>query len=161
MKRKKLTPKQRQTLIECTYAINLYLINVLGLHVDKTGSLRNDENELIQIKNRELKVHSYNKEKSNTEIPFRPLYNAKLMQVLFALYTMEIGEDGRYIEYIEYGPGGKKDRIWMKCKESGYDPCISKPYFNDSIRYIDIISQLAEFPPPVDLTLVDDLMNNN
>ena len=73
---------------------------------------------------------------------------------------MGLKQEGRYIKSIEYGPGGKKDKIWLQCEEEGYGDEIlrSKPYYNDSLRYMDIMCQLNETLPPINLEELDSLM---
>ena len=98
---------------------------------------------------------------SKEDIPFRPLYNAKLMMLLNGMITMKLEQEGRHIEYTIYSDGDKKkDKLFIGVKEKGYDVVYSQPYYNDSLRYVDIISQILERPVPMDLLRIDELMSN-
>lgn len=155
-KRNKLKDKEKELLRSMIFEVNNAIMDMINIHSAKDGYLYTDiDRAKVLVKGKPLRLHSITKE----DIPFRPVYNSKIMLIVFGLYTNKLAEEGRKIESYEYGPGSsKKDKIYISCIESGYDPVISKPYYNDSLRFFDVMCQLEEISPPVDLELLDELM---
>lgn len=157
-RKKQLKPKEKEELKFLIYNLNNYLLDILNLYADREGFIRDREDgSFIQVRGKFIKIRNTNKD----DIPFRPLYNAKLMMLLNGLVTMRLEAEGRHIEYTLYSDGDKKkDKLYIGVKEEGYDIVYSQPYFNDSLRYIDVISQILERPCSIDLNRVDELMSN-
>ena len=154
----KLSQKQKDELRQKVYSINNHLINtLLNLYLDENGYIRTVEDDsYIQIKNRYVKLFKISK----NDIPFRPIYNSKLMVMLFGRFTNILKEEGRILEYWQYGPGSlRKDKVYLACKEKGYDEVISKPYHSDSLRFYDVMCQLNETEPLFDLEQLDELLS--
>jgi hypothetical protein len=157
-RKKQLKPKEKEELKNLIYNLNNYLLDILNLYSDRDGFIRDcEDGSFLQVRGKFIKLRNISKE----DIPFRPLYNAKLMMLLNGMVTMKLEQDGRHIEYTIYSDGDKKkDKLYIGVKEKGYDCVYSQPYFNDSLRYVDIISQILERPIPIDLLRIDELMSN-
>lgn len=132
-------------------------MDLVSIYPDKDGYIKTMEDDsYIQIKNRYIKLFKISK----NDIPFRPIYNSKLMVMLFGRYTNLLKDEGRVLEYWQYGPGDiRKDKIYLACKEKGYEEVISKPYRSDSLRFYDVMCQLSEIEPILDLEELDELLN--
>ena len=143
-RKKQLKPKEKEELKFLIYNLNNYLLDILNLYADREGFIRDREDgSFIQVRGKFIKIRNTNKD----DIPFRPLYNAKLMMLLNGLVTMRLEAEGRHIEYTLYSDGDKKkDKLYIGV--------------NDSLRYIDVISQILERPCSIDLNRVDELMSN-
>lgn len=139
------------------YIVNNNIMFMTNIYPDDEGYIRTSyDDSYIQIKSRYIKLFKINK----NDIPFRPVYNSKLMIMLFGLYTNVLKDEGRILEYWQYGPGDiKRDKIYLACKEKGYDELISQPYYSDSLRFFDIMCQLNETEPVVDLEYLDELLS--
>lgn len=153
---KKLTQAQAEMAREMVYHANRALLDLLQLTPDHQGYIRSKLDwSIIAIRGKNLKLFNITKD----DMQFRPFYNTKLMTMLFSWFTNNLEEDGRKIEYWEYGPGNiRKDKITLICKEEGYPPITSEAYSNDSLRFFDMMCQLAEIDPPVDLQEMDALI---
>lgn len=154
-KRQKLRQNEKDILRSMIFEINNFIMDMIEIHPNRDGYLVTDvDRAIVQIKGKPLRIHSITK----SDLPFRPVYNSKIMLIVFGLFTNRLAEEGRKINSYEYGPGGKKDKILMYCYEEGYEPVVSKPYYNDSLRFFDVMCQLDERQPPVDLEILDELM---
>lgn len=157
MKKKKLTQEEKEEMKGMIYLINNSIMEMLGIHPDKDGYIVcNWDGSKVLVRGKALKIRNISKE----DVPFRPVHNAKLMMLLNGMLTSILAQEGRYIEYIQYGEGDRKvDKLYLMVKEKGYEPLVSDPYFNDALRYLDCMFQLNEITPPVDLERLDELMN--
>ena len=150
--------KEKEKLKAMTLAVNKFILNILDMEITKEGYIYSAiEDSIISINKKLLKMFNISK----NDIAFRPIYNSKLMLVLYSLYTKKIVADGREIEYWEYSSGSlKKDKISIGVKEKGYDIVYTKPYLNDSLRFLEVICLLEEVEPPVDLEELDALLGS-
>ena len=158
MKNNELSKKEY--IKDLTLKVNQYLLEVLDLSITPEGYIYSNQLDSILSMNRKfLKMYKIDK---STDIAFRPIYNPKLMLVLYSIFAkMLYQNDHREVEYWEYSPGNlKKDKISIRIKEVGYDEVLETgQYWNDSIRFLDVISLLAEACPPVDLVELDELLH--
>lgn len=155
---KKDEEKDKEKLKEMALKVNKFLLQVLDMAITKEGYIYSYvEDSIISINKKLLKMYNINK----NDIAFRPVYNPKLMLILYSLYTKKIlKESKREIEYWEYSTGNlKKDKISIGVKEAGYDEILyTKAYWNDSLRFLELICLLEEIEPPVDLEELDSLL---
>lgn len=155
--KKKLKQADKELMYEMIFQVNNEIMDMVGIHPNRDGYILTDiDRAYVQHKNKKLRLFNITKD----DIAFRPLYNSKLMLMMFGLFTKRLKEEeGRELDSFEYGEGGKKDKIVLSCTEVGYDPIFSKPYYNDSIRFFDIMCQLNETASMVNLEVLDELMN--
>lgn len=150
----------KERLKELTLKVNQYLLEILELSITNDGYIYSNRFQSILSMNRKtLKMYNV---KRSTDIAFRPVYNPKLMLVLYSIYTKMIYQsERREIEYWEYDVGNlKKDKVAIRVKEAGYDELLkTAPYWNDSLRFLEIICLLSETTPPVDLVELDELLH--
>ena len=150
----------KEHIKDMTLKVNEYLLNVLDLSITPEGNIFSNQFESVLSMNRKLlKMYKINR---STDIAFRPIHNPKLMLVLYSVFTkMLYQNEHREIEYWEYSSGNlKKDKISIRVKEVGYDEILeTAPYWNDSIRFLEVISLLSEVYPTVDLVELDELLH--
>lgn len=150
----------KEYIKDMTLKVNEYLLNVLDLSITPEGYIYSNQFDSVLSMNRKLlKMHKINR---STDIAFRPIHNPKLMLVLYSIYTkMLYQNEHREVEYWEYSSGNlKKDKISIRVKEVGYDEILeTAPYWNDSIRFLEVISLLSEVYPPIDLVELDELLH--
>ena len=150
----------KEHIKDMTLKVNEYLLNVLDLSITPEGYIFSNQFESVLSMNRKLlKMYKINR---STDIAFRPIHNPKLMLVLYSVFTkMLYQNEHREIEYWEYSSGNlKKDKISIRVKEVGYDEILeTAPYWNDSIRFLEVISLLSEVYPTVDLVELDELLH--
>ena len=143
-----------------TLTINQYLLDVLDLSITAEGYIySNVFQSVLSMNKKMLKMYNVNK---SIDIAFRPVYNPKLMLVLYSIYSKMIYQsERREIEYWEYSDGNlKKDKVSIRIKEVGYEDILeTSPYWNDSIRFLEVISLLSEYPVPVNLDELDELLH--
>ena len=156
----RLKPSEKEEMRELIFGVNRYLLDLLELRPNSQGYLYSAiEDSYITVNGRSLRL--FNVEKG--DVRFAPVMNSKLMMVLFGLYLKKIkDEEGREMEYIEYEEEGsiRKNRLYLTIKEEGYDEEIkTERYYNDSLRLIDALSQIADVPINVDLLRLDHLIN--
>lgn len=151
---------KKERIKELTLKLNQYLLDVLDLSITKEGYIFSKPlQSVLSMNHKILKMYKVNR---STDIAFRPIYNPKLMLVLYSVFSkMLYQNEHREVEYWEYGDGNlKKDKISIRIKEVGYEEILeTAPYWNDSIRFLEVISLLAELPPPVDLNELDELLH--
>ena len=143
-----------------TLAVNQFLLDVLDLSITPEGYIfSNHLDSVLSMNHKMLKMYKVNR---STDIAFRPIYNPKLMLVLYSIYTKTLYQtEHREIEYWEYSIGNlKKDKVSVRIKEVGYEDVLeTAPYWNDSIRFLEVICLLAEVYPPIDLVELDELLH--
>lgn len=150
----------REYVKDMTLKVNQYLLDVLDLSITTEGYIySNTFQSVLSMNKKFLKMYNVNK---STDIAFRPVYNPKLMLVLYSIYSKMIYQaEHREIEYWEYSSGNlKKDKVSIRIKEVGYEDVLETvPYWNDSIRFLEVISLLSEYPVPVNLIELDELLH--
>lgn len=155
---KRLTQAERDTLKDMVYVGNGAILQLLNWYPDNQGFLHDGyDGSIIAIEGKQLKLF---KAVEHMHISFHPFYNSKLMGYLFGWFTRQLEEqEGRVIEYWEFGPGNmKKDKLVLKVKETGYPELETGAYTNVSIRFFDAMCALAEIDPPFDLETFDTLI---
>lgn len=151
----KLTVADKEKMKSGIYMMNNFLMNMLEIKPDKLGFLRTLDGSKLQIKGRDVKLFSITPE----SIPFRPVYNSKMMLLLFGVFSQRLQEEeGRYIGGLSYGPAKRKEKNYIEIEEDGYDPLRSEEYYCDSLRFIDAMCKLNESEPPLNMHELDDLM---
>lgn len=150
-----LTELEKEKMKSGIYMVNNFIMNMIGIKPDRNGFLSLVSGEKLQVKGRSIKLFNI----ESQDIPFRPVYNAKMMLLIFGLYVSKLqAEDGRYIKSIAYGNANKKDKNYIEVEEEDCDVVKSEEYYADSLRYVDAICQLSEVDPPLDLQELDALM---
>lgn len=122
------------------------IMQEIGLDIDDNNHIIDqDTGVALQFKGKQLKYINNKKCRlERNEIPFDPVCDAKLMNNLFAYYINKINaEDGRYVNiyYSVQDKNSKKGSIILK-EERDNITMQSNSYYNDSLKYMDLILQL-------------------
>lgn len=142
---------------------NIELVNKLmqeiGLDIDNNNYIIDQDNgNQIKFNGKNLKYNSdqNNNRRNSNEILFNPIENPKLMNNLFSYYTDKINqEDGRYVNiYYPLDSGDNSGKGKIELKEDTNDTLQSNNYYNDCLKYADLIFQLGG-DTNVDLTEYD------
>ena len=127
------------------------LIKEIGLEVNENGYIidQDYDNELI-INGKKLRYCFNNVLKINPvkEIEFNPLQNSKLMYKLFLYYLEKLNMyDDRYFPtfYSIPGKGNNYGKFSMCAKENNGYIFESKYYYNECLRYLDLILTIGGY----------------
>lgn len=117
----------------------------IGLDVNEDNHIVDEETGMpILMKGKFLKYnHGPAKRVTRDEINYDPLNNSKLMNMLFGYYSDKLESEGsRGIDMCASAitPNGKQV---LKVK-TGDDSIQSNPYYNESVRLMDVICKLND-----------------
>ena len=126
-------------MIKTKEDFNTRILQEVGLEVDKHGHVIDQDTGIqLQFKGKNMKVGQCNRD----EIQFDPLGNANVMASLFGYYiSNRMAEDGRYVSTYYSTTKEKNERGSIEVKE-GDDVVSSDKFYNDSLKYGDLIFKL-------------------
>jgi len=137
---------------------NVIILQEIGLEVDKDGIVSDQDTGTKLEYNKKKLTLSNNKEVKhlNTEfVEFNPIDNPQLMNSLFDYYLNKINrEDDRYIGMYHSSTNDKTKKGHIELKE-GDSSIKSGDFYNDSLKYGDLILKLNESPVNIDLEALD------
>lgn len=118
------------------------VLQEVGLEIDTNDRvIDQDNNSLVKFKGKTLKFNPDKKPLINrTEIEFNPLENPNIMNYMMSYYVKKLEEEeNRYIGMFFLTD--TEDNGRAQCKENG-KLVSSDLFFNDSVKYADLISKL-------------------
>ena len=127
--------------------LTVKLMQEIGLDIDNNKHIVDqDTGSLLQFNGKNLKfVENEEEFIPRGDAAFDPIGNPKLMNHLFSYYTSKIhDEDGRYVNIyypVQDSKDVKKGAIELK-EEKENIKLRSENYYNDSLKYMDLILQL-------------------
>lgn len=146
------------TNIQTQAELEYQLLMEMGLGVDSNFNLI-DQDFGTQIffnsKNVKVIVNGVQPQLNmKTDILFDPLNNVQLMRNLFQYYIKKLESEGTVFTVYYPVQGHIQGQAKVEIKDTQLMPYSSKYYFNECLRYIDLIMVLNE-DENVDLTMFD------
>lgn len=139
--------------------MNKIIMNEIGLTVDSQSKvLDQDSREYLRYKSKNMKYSSQSQVTlGNKDIPFDPVSNKNIMSSLFDHFGRKIEDEGIYVSmYSERNTDDQKSSLEAKVNIDGEDTVLTtKSYYNDSLKYVDMIMQLNSPSSEVDLSKYD------
>lgn len=119
------------------------LMQEIGLEIDSNHCIVDQDNgSRLQFNGKNLKYIEDGIRTGRNDLEFNPVENSKLMNHLFSYYTNKIHqEDGRYIN-IYYPVECAENKGFIELKDGDNNIMRSGEYYNDSLKYADLIFQL-------------------
>lgn len=132
---------------------NEKVLQEIGLEVDEDGRLIDDETgSSIMFKGKLLKVNNVGK----NDILYDPLENPAMMGKLFTYFlNKNEKETGVGTRTFGYGNSNKKDKSYIELKKEDNSVVRSKSYYNDSLKYAEIIFKMNSDIYDEDLSPLD------
>lgn len=117
----------------------------LNLGIDSDRIITDQETgSKILIKGKPLLLKEYGSVYYENEVEFDPINNQKLTSSLLSLYNKYLIEEGyESVSIYFYLPPNKDGKVSISAKTSNDRVIITKPYFNDSLRIIDLIFKIS------------------
>lgn len=131
----------------------------IGLDVDEDNHIIDEETGMpITAKGKFLKFNCGAVSRTTRdEINYDPLNNPKLMNFLFGYYSSKLEAEGSRGVDICYTTNGPEDKQILNIK-TGDDALESEPYYNESVRIMDVICKLND--SDTDVSIYDSMPEN-
>ena len=131
----------------------------IGLDVDEDNHIVDEETGMpITAKGKFLKFNCGAANRTTRdEINYDPLNNPKLMNFLFGYYSSKLEAEGSRGVDICYTTSGPEDKQILNVK-TGDDSLESNPYYNESVRIMDVICKLND--SDTDVSVYDSMPEN-
>lgn len=134
---------------------NERVLQDIGLEVEDDGTIVDDETgDTIQFKGKTIKVNNI----GQNDIEFDPIENPSMMSKLFTYFLAKNEkETGVGTRTFAYSNSNKKDKSYIELKKEDNTVVRSNSYFNDSLKYADIIFKMNSNVYDEDLSPLDSL----
>lgn len=133
------------------------VMQLAGLSESPTGYLMDDDTgNVIQFNGKQLKTFNKFDIIGYNEMMFVPLFNKTQMNCIFSYFLERIANDeGIYfpISYITHS--NKPGQAVVKDEHN--NKIVSRTYTNDSVKLLDLMYKISEFPIEEDLSRFDNL----
>jgi hypothetical protein len=132
---------------------NIKVMHEIGLEVDKNNNIVDqDTGNTLTFKDKTIKYENANTRRD--EVQFDPLSNPPMMNSLFDYYLNKIEGEGKYVKEYHKSNNEKGEKGYIELKENKQN-IRSGSYYNDSVKYADLILKINESKDDINLPAFD------